>query len=120
MGDKISMGVTPLMNAVKNKSLEMVQVFVEAKANVNTVSQTNAKTTCALLAADANCVDILQYLKDNGADLKRKNVDGLMPADILISKYDVVFDGPRGSVTVSANASAPPEKEKRAKTPAKA
>ena len=31
-------------------------------------------------------------------DLTKKNVDGLMPADILISKYDVLFDGPRGWV----------------------
>merc|ERR1712025_1561589 len=106
-------------NAVKNKSLEMVQVLVEAKANVNTVSQTNAKTTCALMAAEANYVDILQFLKDSGADLNKKNVDGLMPADILISKYDVIFDGPRGSVTISANASAPAEKEKP-QTPAPA
>merc|ERR1719460_556630 len=105
------MGVTPAMNAVKNKNLEMLKVLADAKANVNALSQTNAKTTCAIMAAEQNSVDILQFLKDNGADLTKKNPDGLMQADILISKHDVVFDGPRGSVTIAADASATVEEE---------
>ena len=41
-------------------------------------------------------MDILQLLKDSGADLTKKNREGLMPADIMIAKHDVLFDGPRG------------------------
>ena len=41
-------------------------------------------------------VEILQLLKDSGADLTKKNREGLMAADIMIAKHDVVFDGPRG------------------------
>ena len=52
--------------------------------------------TAALLAAENNNVKILQLLKDHGADLKKKNREGLMAADIMIAKHDVVFDGPRG------------------------
>ena len=41
-------------------------------------------------------VEILQLLKDNGADLTKKDRNGLMPADIMLAKHDVLFDGPRG------------------------
>ena len=41
-------------------------------------------------------MEILQLLKDSGADLTKKNREGLMAADIMIAKHDVVFDGPRG------------------------
>ena len=40
--------------------------------------------------------EILQLLKDNGADLTKVNMKGFTPADIMIAKHDVVFDGPRG------------------------
>ena len=45
-------------------------------------------------------VAILQILKDSGADLTKKNKKGLMPADIMIVKHDVVFDGPAARVTI--------------------
>ena len=41
-------------------------------------------------------VDILQLLKDSGADLTKTNPKGLTPADIMLAKHDVIFDGPRG------------------------
>ena len=41
-------------------------------------------------------VDILQLLKDSGADLTQTNKKGLTPADIMIARHNVVFDGPRG------------------------
>merc|ERR1711937_368829 len=78
-------------------------------------SQTNERVTAALLAAEANSVEILQILKDNGADLTRKNREGLMPADIMIAKHDVIFDGPRGSVTISNPEPEPARRKKKKK-----
>ena len=38
-------GVTPLMNAVKHKNVDLVRMLIKAKANMDLTSQTNVRAS---------------------------------------------------------------------------
>ena len=44
----LGQGVTPLMNAVKHKNLDLVKMLIRSKANMDLTSQTNVRAQAGL------------------------------------------------------------------------
>jgi uncharacterized protein len=75
-------GVTPLVFAVREGSMEAVKLLVDAKADVN---QTTADESTPLLVAVLNGqYEIARYLIDKGANVKLANQKGWTPLYLAI------------------------------------
>jgi ankyrin repeat protein len=78
-------GLTPLLLAVRDGSVDAVEALVEGGANVNQVREGD-DTSPMLLAAINGHYDMVKYLIDHGGDPNLASSDGATPLYAVINK----------------------------------
>ena len=84
----ISSGLEPIHNAASFGHVEVVQLLLRYKANIN--AKDNWCWTPLHEACLKGKLDVILVLIQNGADLKIKNLDGKTPLEINLSNENVV------------------------------
>lgn len=72
-----------MYEAIQNGRLDLLQMLVEAGADVN---GTLNGTPMLCLAARGESTGIVQYLIDHGADVNARDPDGMTPKDLALTK----------------------------------
>ena len=71
-------GMTALLFAAREGHMESVRALVEAGADIDRASGSDASTPIVIAIANGH-YDVGQYLLDQGADVRAANLDGLTP-----------------------------------------
>jgi len=78
---KERLGMTPVMIGAKCGHLDIVEMLVEAGANLDL--QNEEKNTCIHLAVQSRHLEICQYLHSKGANCQLRNCRDELPSDLL-------------------------------------
>ncbi|CAF0714986.1 unnamed protein product [Brachionus calyciflorus] len=71
--EKDSSDFTPLMYACEHENLDLIQILIDYKANINIINSEGI--TCMLLAIINSCPKVVKFLLSNGFDLNIKHVN---------------------------------------------
>ncbi|AYV78639.1 MAG: hypothetical protein Edafosvirus21_18 [Edafosvirus sp.] len=79
-------GVTALMYAITTRNLEIINILIKKKCDIN-VQIRSSRDTGLMIAFDDNCFKIVDVLIDNKCDLYLENSNGHTIFDILINHH---------------------------------
>ena len=119
--NKCAAGISALMTAAKMKKPDVIKELLKHKdLDINLRSKNQERNNAAHFAATAGAVDIMDQLKEAGIDMAKENSAGLTPADMIMMKHNIKYDGPKGSGAPASSGeskgdSEPSKKEKKRK-----
>jgi hypothetical protein len=79
-------GVTPLMRAVFENDLEIIELLIKKGADVNAQNENGYSVLMAALDHEKP-VEVIHLLRQNGADVKAKNKEGQTALDVFKDEY---------------------------------
>eukprot|EP00750_Incisomonas_marina_P027562 INCI6206.1.p2 GENE.INCI6206.1~~INCI6206.1.p2 ORF type:complete len:573 (-),score=162.31 INCI6206.1:8379-10097(-) len=85
--------MSALMTAAKNKKTEAVKILIGAKADLDIKCDSSYRACAMHYAADKHYLEIMNLLKEAGADTSVKNANRHTPADVVMINFDEYLDG---------------------------
>ncbi|KAI4265983.1 MAG: hypothetical protein L6R38_009035 [Xanthoria sp. 2 TBL-2021] len=83
-------GFTPLLLAVKKQNLELTDLFLSYKADVNKRAKSYHMSMSPLIyAVDQRNVEIINLLLDHGANVNQPNLEQMTPLHIAVGHKDI-------------------------------
>ena len=118
--NKCAAGISALMTAAKMQHPDVVAQLLQHKdLDIDLKSKNQERNNAAHFAATAGSVEIIDQLKAAGLDISKENSAGLTPADVILMKHNIKYDGPRGSgadgITVESKGDDSSDKKKSKK-----